>query len=160
VLAAMPERLPALAALSRIRERQGRLAEAAGLLERAVAVGGASPEDLLRLGELRMALGETEAAIAAFERARGLQGAGFAHHLELGVLYLAARRLDAARHALDQVPPSHPGHPMALFKRAQVAVLLGEADRAERIRAARRGADATTRELVAREPLFRGEGAR
>lgn len=160
VLAAMPERLPALAALSRIRERQGRLADAAGLLERAVAVGGPSAEDLLRLGELRMALGETEAAIAAFERARGLQGAGFAHHLELGVLYLAARRLDAARDALDRVPPAHPAYPMALFKRAQVAVLLGEADRAERIRAARRGADATTRELIAREPLFGGEGAR
>lgn len=160
VLAEMPERLPALEALARIRERQGRLAESADLLARTVAAGGASAESLLRLGELRMALGDTGAAIAAFERARDLQGADFAHHLELGVLYLAARRLDAARDALDRVPPSHPGHPMALFKRAQVAVLLGEADRAERIRAARRGADGTTRELVEREPLFRGEGTR
>jgi choline-sulfatase len=160
VLAEMPERLPALEALALVRERQGRPADAAELLARAVAVGGASAGRLLRLGELRMGLGETSAAIAAFERARDLQGADFAHHLELGVLYLAARRLDAARDALDRVPPAHPGRAMALFKRAQVAVLLGEADRAERIRAARREADATTRELIEREPLFRGEGTR
>jgi hypothetical protein len=44
---------------------------------------------------------------------------------------------------------------MALFKRAQVSVLLGEPDRAARIEAARRGADATTRALIARERLFR-----
>jgi hypothetical protein len=43
---------------------------------------------------------------------------------------------------------------MALFKRAQVCVLLHEPDRASRIEAARRGADATTRELIARERLF------
>jgi hypothetical protein len=44
---------------------------------------------------------------------------------------------------------------MALFKRAQVSVLLNEADRAARIAAARKHADATTRELIADERLFR-----
>jgi hypothetical protein len=44
---------------------------------------------------------------------------------------------------------------MALFKRAQVSVLLNEPDQAARIEAARRHADATTRELIARERLFR-----
>jgi hydroxypyruvate isomerase len=89
-----------------------------------------------------------------FEKARAAQGSGFAHDLELGVLYLAARRFPDARDALDRVPASHPGYPMALFKRAQVSVLLGEPDRAERIEAARKRADATTRELIARERLF------
>jgi hypothetical protein len=43
---------------------------------------------------------------------------------------------------------------MALFKRAQVSVLLNEPDRAERIARARQHADATTRDLIARERLF------
>ncbi len=85
---------------------------------------------------------------------RTLQGEGFTHDLELGVLYLAARRYQDARAALDRVPPSHPEYPMALFKRAQVSVLLHEPDQAARIAAARRKADATTRDLIARERLF------
>ena len=44
---------------------------------------------------------------------------------------------------------------MALFKRAQVSVLLNEPDRAARIERARRGANAMTRELIATERLFR-----
>ena len=107
------------------------------------------------LGELSMRAGRTAPALAAFERARALAGPGFRHDLELGVLYLDARRLDDARRSLDRVPPSHPGYPMALFKRAQVSVLLNEPDRAARIALARRHADATTRPLVERERLFK-----
>jgi hypothetical protein len=44
---------------------------------------------------------------------------------------------------------------MALFKRAQVGVLLGEPDRARRVRLAAERADPTTRELIENEPLFR-----
>ncbi len=40
-----------------------------------------------------------------------------------------------------------------------MSVLLGEPDRVERIRAAAAHADATTRELIENEPLFRGSGA-
>jgi hypothetical protein len=101
-----------------------------------------------------MAAGQTNAAIDAFTHARGLQGSTFRHDLELGVLYLDARRLPEARDALDRIPSSHPGYPMALFKRAQVSVLLNEPDRGERIERARRNADATTRALIAREQLF------
>ena len=71
-----------------------------------------------------------------------------------------ARRFVEARDALDRVPPSHPGYAMALFKRAQVSVLLHEPDQAARIEAARRRADATTRPLIARERLFQGAGSR
>jgi hypothetical protein len=98
---------------------------------------------------------DTTAALEAFEAARARAGPAFTHDLELGVLYLAARRYAEAREALDRVPTSHPSYAMALFKRAQVSVLLGEPDRAARIEAARRGADATTRALIARERLFR-----
>jgi hypothetical protein len=44
---------------------------------------------------------------------------------------------------------------MALFKRAQVSVLLREPDAPARIQRARENADATTRELIERERLFR-----
>jgi Tfp pilus assembly protein PilF len=99
--------------------------------------------------------GETAAAIAAFERARALQGERFAADLELGVLYLAARRFEDARKSLDRALAAWPAEPMALFKRAQVSVLLEEPDRARRIARARAAADATTRDLIARERLFR-----
>jgi Tfp pilus assembly protein PilF len=98
---------------------------------------------------------QTAAAIEIFEDARATGVGRFERDLELGVLYLSVRRLDAARDALDRVPPSDRGYPLALFKRAQVSVLLGEPDRAARIGAARRHADSTTRELISREQLFK-----
>jgi arylsulfatase A-like enzyme/thioredoxin-like negative regulator of GroEL len=109
-----------------------------------------------RLGEEAMQEGRTAEAIASFEHARRL---GLSRDLELGVLYLADRRLQDARAALDRVPPTHPDYAMALFKRAQVSVLLDEPDAAARIAAARARADATTRPLIERERLFqRGKG--
>jgi hypothetical protein len=47
---------------------------------------------------------------------------------------------------------------MALFKRAQVSVLLHEPDAAARIELARRKATPLTRELIARERLFDAAG--
>jgi hypothetical protein len=44
---------------------------------------------------------------------------------------------------------------MALFKRAQVSVLLNEPDSSARIEAARRRANPTTRQLIDNERLFR-----
>ncbi len=120
-----------------MRERQGRLEEALSLRQRVYAVRTPSPAELVRLGELAMGAGQTDLAIESFEQARAAQGGAFAHDLELGVLYLAARRFAEARDALDRVPPSHPAYPMALFKRAQVSVLLHEPDQAARIEAAR-----------------------
>ncbi|MEE8526346.1 MAG: hypothetical protein V3T72_20615, partial [Thermoanaerobaculia bacterium] len=160
VVAEMPDRLPALEALVRIREAQGRIAEASELLERVVGRKKESLEELVKLGDLRMALGETELAILAFEPAREIAGSDFPRFLELGVLYLANRQFAAARDGLDRVPPSHPGYAMALFKRAQVSVLLDEPDREQRIRLAYRRADATTRRLIENESLFRGVALR
>jgi tetratricopeptide (TPR) repeat protein len=124
IVAETPERQPAVEALARLK---------------------------VRLGEESMQDGRTADAIAAFEHARRL---GTSRDLELGVLYLAERRLQDARTALDRVPSSHPDYPMALFKRAQVSVLLNEPDAAARIQAARQRADATTRPLIERERLF------
>lgn len=154
VVAETPERLPAVEALARLRQREGRLGDAVALRQRAYGLRTPSAAELLDLGRLAMQTQQTPAAIDAFERARAQLGDRFTHDLELGVLYLAARRLTEARDALDRVPPAHADYPMALFKRAQVSVLLEEPDRAARIAAARRGADETTRELIERERLF------
>lgn len=155
IVAEDPDRLPALQALAVIRERQGRFAEAIDLRQQVYAKRQATAAELLRLGELAMEVGHTPAAINAFEKARALDGAAFRHHLELGVLYLAASRFLEAREALDRVPPNDARYPMAAFKRAQVSVLLREPDAAARIAHARDHADETTRELIARERLFR-----
>jgi tetratricopeptide (TPR) repeat protein len=157
-VAESPERLPALEGLALVRQRQGRTLEALALREKIYGLRPPTAQELVRLGELAMSHERTALAIGSFEKARGLQGTDFAHDLELGVLYLAAQRFEQARAALDRVLSSHPSHPMALFKRAQVSVLLQEPDRQARIAAARRHADATTRPLVGREPLFQGTG--
>ena len=141
-------------ALAVARERAGRLPDAVALRQRVYALRSPSPAELVQLGRMAMAAQQTDAAIAAFERARAAQGAAFAQHLELGVLYLAVAAW-RTRGGLDLVPASHPERAMALFKRAQVSVLLNEPDRAARIEAARRGADATTRRLIATERLFK-----
>ena len=155
VLADSPGRLAAIEALAVVREKQGRLPEALDLRLRADAIREPSAAALLHTGALAMAIGNTPVALQAFERARSLQGEKFAHHLELGVLYLESRRFAEARDALDHVPSSHPAFPMALFKRAQVSVLLREPDHAARIARAREHADDMTRQLIERERLFR-----
>jgi tetratricopeptide (TPR) repeat protein len=147
-VAETPDRLPALEALAVVRERQGRLEDAIRLRQKIYGMRTGTPAELARLGEMAMHAGQTNIAIDAFEQVPN-------RDLELGVLYLAAGRLDRARESLDRVPPSHPGYAMALFKRAQVSVLLREPDQASRIESARAHADATTRELIARERLFR-----
>jgi tetratricopeptide (TPR) repeat protein len=150
-----PDRIAAVEGLAVVREKQGRLEEAVRLRQKVVDLRTPSAAELVELGELAMAAGQTGVAIDALTRARGPQGSAFRHDLELGVLYLDARRLPEARDALDRVPSSHPGYPMALFKRAQVSVLLNEPDRAGRIERARRHASAETRALIAREQLFK-----
>jgi tetratricopeptide (TPR) repeat protein len=155
ILAKTPERLPALETLAMLREREGKRAESLALFRRVFALRPPTDVEAIRVGHLAMSLGQTDQAIWAFEQARAAQGRAFVGDLELGVLYLASKRLPEARDALDRIPSSHPDYPMVLFKRAQVSVLLNEPDKADRIAAARRGADATTRPLIANERLFR-----
>jgi arylsulfatase A-like enzyme/Flp pilus assembly protein TadD len=149
VVAESPDRVAALEGLAAVREKQGRFDDAVALWQRVDALRQPTPAQLVHVGELAMRAGNTPVAIDAFERAHS------DHDLELGVLYLAARRYDDARNALDRVPPSDPNYPMALFKRAQVSVLLREPDAPARIEAARAHANPLTRELIARERLFR-----
>lgn len=160
VVAAAPRRTAALSGLAAVRTAEGRLAEALSLRERAAAVDPNNPAAQAALGQAAMATGNTDLAIAAFEAARRSPGSAAdsttSHALELGVLYLAARRYAEAAAILDTVPTDHPGLAMALFKRAQVSVLLGEPDARERVARARASADGETRELIDREQLFDG----
>ncbi len=154
IIAEAPEKVPALEALALLRARQGQIDDAVRLRQKVYTLRSPTTAELTRLGQMEMALGQTAPAIDSFERARALEGTPFKHDTELGVLYLASRRFDDARGALDRVGPSDPNYPMALFKRAQVSVLLHEPDAPARIAAARTHADATTRQLIARERLF------
>src|SRR5260370_5543772 len=154
LVAASPDRVPTLEALAVIRERQQRFDDALALRQKIYTLRTPSAAELVKMGELAMQTGQTATAIEAFEKARIAQPAAFGHDLELGVLYLDAGRLLDARDALDHVPASHPAYPMALFKRAQVSVLLHEPDAPARIEAARQHANSMTRELIARERLF------
>jgi len=154
IIAETPEKVPALEALAVLRERQGQIDDAVRLRQRLYTLRSATAAELARLGQMQMALGQTAPAIESFERTRTLEGTAFKHDTELGVLYLAAQRFEDARSALDRVAPSDPSYPMALFKRAQVSVLLHEPDAPARIADARVHADATTRPLIARERLF------
>ena len=149
-----PPRLPVLEALVSIRERQQRYADAIALRQRVYEMRTPDAAELSSLAILAMNAQQTPLAIESFERARGIQGGAFRRDLELGVLYLAAHRYREAAEALDRVPSSHPERAMVLFKRAQVSVLLKEADQTARIARARAHADRTTRELIARERLF------
>ena len=106
--------------------------------------------------EMYMADGATRDAIRVYEQARDLLEHHFESHLELGVLYLADRQFASAAASLDEVSRFHPAYPMALFKRAQASVLLEEADSEARVRKAWRYGDATTRQLMLTEKLFRG----
>ena len=150
-----PDRLPPLEALSVVRERQGRLPEALRMRQKIATMRVVSASERIHMAELAMNVGDTTAAIESFESARATQGEAFQNDLELGVLFLAAGRLTEAKAALDRVRPTHPAYPLALFKRAQVSVLLHEPDAAARIESARSHANNTTRELIARERLFR-----
>jgi arylsulfatase A-like enzyme/Flp pilus assembly protein TadD len=157
ILVQSPDRVPAIEALELIREREQRFDDALALLQKLYALRTPTGAELAHLGALAMQVGQTNVAIDAFEKARVAEGAAFTNDLELGVLYLAARRLTEARDALDRVPASHPGCPMALFKRAQVSVLLHEPDAQSRIEAARTHANAMTRQLIANERLFHSQ---
>jgi Tfp pilus assembly protein PilF len=148
VVSESPDRLPAVEALALIRERQQRIPEAVALRKQIYSVRTPLPAELAHLGNMQMAIGDTSGAIASFEKA------GPGHDLELGVLYLAAHQFEEARAALDRVPSTDPQYPMALFKRAQVSVLLHEPDARERIDAARQHATPLTRQMIERERLF------
>ena len=156
VLAEMPDRLPALEGLLSIYARRGDDAKVMQTLEKLVQVKASPGPDLLRLGKMRMANGDTKAAISAFEQASQILGQRFPQNLELGVLYLADRQFANAASSLDKVSRFDPGYPMALFKRAQVSVLLKEDDSEARAKEAWKRGDETTRRLIVSEKLFRG----
>ena len=161
ILAADSRNLAAALQVATAQSMLGHRAEADRAFDRAQSIAPASDDvtfyRALHEGRYAMAAGDTAAATSAFERARSIRRDAFQNDLELGVLYLAVRRFADARDALDRVLPSSPAYAMALFKRAQVSVLLNEPDAAARIQLARDHADALTRRLIASERLFAGK---
>ncbi len=140
VVAESPDRLPAVEALARVRERQGRSRRRSRYISRSTRAGSPRRRSSSTSASSRWAWGTPRSRSRRWRppaRARG-QESHSVTTWSSGVLYLAERRFAEARDALDRVPSSHPGYPMALFKRAQVSVLLGEPDQAARIDAARR----------------------
>ncbi|HEV7484615.1 MAG TPA: sulfatase-like hydrolase/transferase [Thermoanaerobaculia bacterium] len=154
IVAETPDKVPALEALALLRERQRQIDEAVRLRQKIYALRSPTAAELTHTGIMQMELGEAAAAVESFEKSRALEGSAFRHDTELGVLYLALRRFDEARTALDRVPATDPEYAMALFKRAQVSVLLHEPDAPARIAAAHAHSDALTRPLITRERLF------
>ena len=138
-----PDRMPAVEALATVREKQGALAEAVRLRQQAYARRRRARRSGA-LGELAMQARQTDAAIAAFDRAPASSEARPARRSRTTSNWACctSRRAGShdARAALDRVPATHPDYAMALFKRAQVSVLLKEPDsgRAHRARAAGR----------------------
>jgi len=156
VLAESPDRLQDLEGLAQVYTRQGQIKQALDLLMKIVKIKESPALEWVRIGQLRMSLHDTKGAISAFETAHRMLGDRFTFNLELGMLYMADRRLKDAAASLDAVSRFHPAYPMALFKRAQVSVLLKEADREQRVRQAWVKADNTTRPLIENERLFQG----
>jgi len=156
VLAESPDRLQDLEGLAQVYTRQGQINQALDLLMKIVKIKEEPALEWVRIGQLRMSLHDTKGAISAFETAHRMLGDKFTFNLELGMLYMADKRLQNAAASLDAVSRFHPAYPMALFKRAQVSVLLKEADREQRVRQAWVQADATTRPLIENERLFQG----
>jgi tetratricopeptide (TPR) repeat protein len=154
-LTKFPDRVTVIEAVADIREEQKRFADAVVMRQKLYALRPPTAEQLVHLGSLAMEAGNTDVAIDALTKARAAQGTKFTRDLDLGVLYMDARRFTDARDALDRVPPSSPNYPMALFKRAEVAVLLREPDARARIDLAKQKADAVTRPLIERDRLFK-----
>ena len=137
--------LPALEALAVDPRTAGRLAERRRCGSRSTRCARRRAAELVAARAAGDGARTDAAAIDAFERrARCRARVPPRSRARRAVPGRAA--LPEARDALDRVPPSHPGYPMALFKRAQVSVLLNEPDRAARIA---RGARARRRDDAA-----------
>lgn len=155
VIAESPDRIPTLIGLSRVYSNQGEIKKEIGVLEKIVKIKDSPGREWARIGQLKMSLRDTRGAIRAFENARKLQADNFKYNMELGVLYLADGRFKDAAVSLDRVTRLDSTYAIALFKRAQVSVLLKESDRETRVRLAWVHANETTRPLILNEPMFR-----
>ena len=155
IVAEAPDRLPALEALAVVRERQGRTSDAIALRQKIYGMRSSHADGARPAGptghERRPDGARNRRASRKHARSRAAPSGTIS---TWAFSTWPPRRLPEAKESLDRVSPSDPAYPMALFKRAQVSVLLQEPDQAARIALARQRADATTRELIATERLF------
>ena len=158
VLEKMPDRLPALKALAQIKEKTRDVEGAISLYEKVVSRQKDDGETHLKLAALYMLEGRSQDAVDVFLMARDLQGGQFQRNLDLGACLMDLKRFEEARECFDLVSPDHPGWAMALFKRAQISVLLGELDAQARIEDAYINGNSNTRSLIQKETLFKRFG--
>ncbi len=142
-LALLPEHVPSLAGLARVREAQGRRAEAIELLERATAILP-SPQFVAELGDLHALAGDAEAAEDAYalvERIAEVAHATGAVYDRVLVVFLAdhSRRIDdAVALAEAEIDTRHDvyGHDAlawALYRAGRLDEASEEADAAMRL---------------------------
>ena len=160
VVAESPDRLPALEALAVVRERQGRIADAVALRQKINTMRAPAPAELLHSSarwrwtpgrrRSRSTRSRKSARVRA-PRSGTISSWAFCISPPAGSRKRATRSI-ACRRRIPTIA-------MALFKRAQVSVLLHEPDAQARIDAARQRATPVTRELIGEERLFREAAA-
>jgi tetratricopeptide (TPR) repeat protein len=109
VLAHLPTHAGALNNLALVHKAAGRLADARGLLERAVTARPGMIEACNNLGNVLLDLGETDAAIQRYEQALAAQPDNPVTQIHLGNALRLAGRHDAARTILQACLARHPG---------------------------------------------------
>ena len=125
-----------------LRMHQGRLAEAAGLFEKAVEVAPHEPTFTFNLGFALARLGQVQAAEAAFNTTLKYKP-GFEPALfELGALLHRAGRLEEAEKNIRKVVRLAPANAHALLALAAILVDAGRPDEAET--AARKGLESAS----------------
>ena len=112
---------------SQTLDRQGQLAEAASLQERALAADPKLTQAWVNLISLRARLGNSEKAEAAYRQAIALEPRNAEAHYNFGVLAAQSERLAEARKAFEAAVAADPGHAEALDNLGAVIERAGPA---------------------------------
>lgn len=143
-----PDRVSAWQALAQIAQKRKDPVAEKEALQQCVRWNPKDQQSWTRLGLLAMQEMDSPSAISAFETSRDLDPTHFDRWLELGVCYQSTGQLDQAARSLENVQASHPGYPMACFKRAEIAAYRQEPGWEAWAQKAWSVADPTTRQLL------------
>ncbi len=144
----------ALQALAQAFEATGRLEDAKRALGR---LGRMSDNTslVLKWALLSVQVKDYTSACEAFARASSMLGSDFKHQMDYGDALLALERFDEAGRIFETMDPNHPLYWVACYRRAQVAVITGNADVDMWFDRARSGASPQLLKAINNDPLFR-----